>query len=410
MKAEIVAIGSELLGLGHAETNGDWLQARLEALGLEVVARARIDDDVARIASQLGAALGRSDLVVACGGLGPTVDDRTRDGLALALGVPLVRDRARLEQLERRAAASGTPLGPGRARQADRPAQAEWIENRLGTAPGLLVRRGPATLFVLPGVPAELRAMFADSLAPALAGRAGGRARRSLRIFGPREAEVDERIRGLERAAALGPTLLAGPGGIEIHLTAVESSQAAAESAVEAAARELRERFGDEVVGPADETLASAVGRLLAAGGGTLATAESCTAGLLGAALTAAPGASVWYRGGLIVYSDDLKRSLGGVDPATLAEHGAVSAEVALVLARAARGRCGADFGLAITGIAGPGGGTPDKPVGTVHVALSDARAEGQSRHEFGGDRETVRSRAVHAALDRLRRRLMERA
>jgi nicotinamide-nucleotide amidase len=267
-----------------------------------------------------------------------------------------------------------------------------------------------ATLYALPGVPAELQAMFLASVAPRLAGIGTGRARRSLRVFGPTESVLDERLSGLPELAGLERTLLAAPEGIEIHLTAIGPNGAEAERCAGRAERQIRAELGTDVVGPSDETVATAVGRALAARGLRLASAESCTAGLLGAVLTAAPGASAWYRGGWIVYADDLKLTLCGIDPRLLEEHGAVSSEVALALAQAARERLSADVALAITGIAGPGGGSAEKPVGTVHIALCDGAGQLASRHHFGGDRESVRRRAVHTALDRLRRRLLERA
>lgn len=404
MNGAIIAVGSELLRFGFDDGNGDWLHAQLEGLGIEVGLRSRVADDVSRITPLVQSAFQTHEVVALTGGLGPTEDDRTREALAAAFALPLERDPDRLRGLEERLAARGLALSPAQARQADCPRGWHSLDNALGTAPGLLLTRADRLLFALPGVPAEMKAMFrAPRLAALLERGRAGLARRSLRIAGLPESAVDERLRDLYTGPGIDVTLLGGAEGIEVHLRARASRRDDAELRLDVLEHSVRERLGTRVVGRGDETLAVVVGQLLARAGKSLATAESCTAGMLGAAITAVSGSSAWYRGGFVTYSNELKCSLGGVRAETLEAHGAVSEAVARELARTARNRCDADFGLGITGIAGPGGGTPSKPVGRVHLALQDGPESLHWQHDFGGDRDTVRRRAVATALDRLR-------
>lgn len=408
MKAAIVAVGSELLRFGRTDGNGDWLQARLAEIGIETALRSRVEDDAARIAALVRSALDGHEIVLVSGGLGPTEDDRTREGLARAIAVPLERDPAALRTIGERLRARGLPLTAAQSRQADRPCGADWIDNPLGSAPGLFLRLAGGWLVALPGVPGEMVAMFRTGVLPALLERSRPAiARRSFAIAGLPESVVDERVRELYGVPGVDVTLLGGPEGVGLDLRCCAASGEAAERRLEELERWVRERFGLALVGDGEETLAVAVGRLLAAAGKTLATAESCTAGLLASTIAAVAGCSAWYRGGLIPYADDLKCGLAGVRAETLADHGAVSEAVARELAFGARERCGADIGIGVSGIAGPGGGSPAKPVGRIHVALQYGDETHHDRHDFGGDRETVRRRAVAAALDRLRRRLL---
>lgn len=408
MNGAIIAVGSELLRFGYDDGDGDWLHGQLEGLGIEVGLRARVADDVCRIAALVQSAFETHEVVALTGGLGPTEDDRTREALAAAFALPLERDPVRLQCLGERLAARGLPLSPAQARQADSPRGWQALDNALGTAPGLLFTRGDRLLVALPGVPSEMKAMFRDSALAVLVERGrAGLARRALRIAGLPESAVDERLRDLYTEPGIDVTLLGGCEGVELHLRARAARREDAELRLDALEQSVRERLGARVIGLGDETLAAVVGRLLARGRKSLATAESCTAGLLGATVTAVRGSSSWYRGGLILYSNDVKCSLGGVRAETLEAHGAVSEPVARELARAARNRCGADFGLSITGIAGPDGGTPSKPVGRVHLGLQDGQESLHWQLDFPGDRESVRRRAVAAALDRLRCRLL---
>jgi len=403
MNAAILAVGTELLRYGKLDTNGDWLAERLLRAGVRVELRAAVGDDVAQIARLVVHALGTCDLVLLTGGLGPTEDDRTREGVALAADRVLERDEEAERRLRARFAARGAPFLPMQSRQAERPQGALWIANPLGSAPGFVLSRAGRLVVALPGVPAEMRAMFEAGVLPRLV-PACGIARRSLRVAGRSESSVEESLRDLYGAEGVEVTILSGHQGVDLHLLAEGKTQAEAIERVRSVERRMGERLGQDLYGYDDDTLPAVIGRGLVASGRTVAVAESCTAGLLAAALTSVPGSSAWFRGGFVPYADDLKIRLCGVDAVLLAAEGAVSEAVALALARGARERAAADLGVAISGIAGPGGGMPDKPVGLVQVAVVDAtRARAWATHWIG-DRDLVRARAVTFALDRIRR------
>jgi nicotinamide-nucleotide amidase len=408
MTAVVIAVGSELLRPGRRDTNGDWLVERLLDLGIETRWRSAVDDDVERIARLIATAWKDAGVVLLTGGLGPTEDDRTRDALAVAFDAPLTRDPAMTRWITSMFSARGRVAGPRQWRQADRPQGADWIENALGSAPGLLVERDGRVLAALPGVPAEMKAMFSATVAPRLAAAGGGAlARETLRIAGRPESWVDEVVRDLYGTRGTETTILASPGSVELLVTARGADEAEARARLAALTGAMRARLGIDLFGSNEETLAGVVGHLLAARGATVAVAESCTGGLLGAAFTEVAGSSAWFRGGIVGYADDVKSSLAGVPAALIREHGAVSEAVARALAEGARAACSADFGLGVTGVAGPGGGTADKPVGTVHLALADDGAGRTLKLDWPGDRELIRKRAVTVALDLLRRRLL---
>jgi nicotinamide-nucleotide amidase len=408
MNAVVVAIGSELLRPARRETNGDWLIARLYDLGIEASWRAAIGDDVLRIAHVVREALSDGEIVVLTGGLGPTEDDRTREAIATALDAPLTRDPAMADRIAALFTARGRVPGPRQARQAERPRGMAWIDNPLGSAPGLLLERDSGLLAALPGVPAEMRAMFDASVAPLIAAFSPrALARTTLRVAGRPESFVDELVRDLYDTDGTETTILASAGSVELLLTARGATASDARERLATLAHAMRARLGIDLYGVDDESLAVVVSRLLVAQGATVAVAESCTGGLLGGALTDVPGSSACFRGGLVCYADDLKTSLAGVPEALLRAHGAVSEPVARALAAGARSSCSATFGLGVTGIAGPGGGTTGKPVGTVHVALADEGLGRAVKLDWPGDRDLIRRRAVTVALDLLRRRLL---
>jgi nicotinamide-nucleotide amidase len=409
MNAELIAVGSEMLGAGRQDTNGSWLSERLARLGISTAARDIVEDDIDRIASMVRSALGRAEIVILTGGIGPTADDLTREAVALALDRPLERDAEQEERLRERFRTFGRRLGPQQLKPADRPQGADWISNSQGSAPGFLVRLDDRILCVLPGVPSEMKAMFETGLAPALPRVSRIRfARRALKIAGRSEPSVDRRIVDLYDRPDTDITILSGLSGIELHLRVTAEGEATAASKLESLTAEICERFGNDIYGRDDETLPGVVAALMRGAHKTLATAESCTGGLLGGAITAVPGSSAWYRGGFVVYSNELKTQLAGVSRATLEAHGAVSEETARQLARGVRDRCEADIGIGITGIAGPDGGTAEKPVGWVHLALQDEQESLHWQVQLPGGRDEVRSRTVTLALDRLRRRLLQ--
>lgn len=407
LRAELISVGSELLLPGGCDTNAEWLGIELRRLGIAVGGRATVGDHVGALAARVAWAREQAPVVLMTGGIGPTVDDRTREALARALGVELERDTTMEATLEAKLRAAGREWTPPQARQADRPRGCRFIDNPRGTAPGLLWMEADTLLAALPGVPAEMRAMFDATLRPLLARLSrGAMASRVLRIAGRTESSVDAQLQDLYDEPDTEVTLLGSASGLQVIISARAGDERSAEASCRALAERMQERLGEDIYGHDDETLPGVVGRLLRERGATLCTAESCTAGLLGATVTEVPGSSAWFRGAVVTYADDLKVTLGGVDPATLAASGAVSTAVAAELAAGARQRCVTDFALAVTGIAGPSGATPDKPLGLVCLALASVSGVEAWRERFSGDRETVRRRAVSQALDRLRRHL----
>lgn len=409
MKAVVLTIGTELLRAGRPDANSVWLVDRLLEDGVPTVWRAAVEDDVEAIAGLVRRALGDAELVVTTGGLGPTDDDRTREALAAAIGAPLERDPEADRAVAARFLSRGRTPTPAQSRQADRPRGAAWIENALGSAPGILIARDGRWLAALPGVPAEMKAMYRSGIVPRLsAAGALPVARRVLRVAGRPESQVDDAVKDLYATPQTETTILASAGTVELVITARGASRAEAGARLDALEAAIRGRLGRDLFGRDHDTLASVVGGMLAARGASVAVGESCTGGLLGGAITEVPGSSAWFRGGLVCYDDDLKRRLAEVPDAVLRVHGAVSEPVARALAAGARRAARADFGLGITGIAGPGGGTEAKPVGTVHVALDDGGPGRAVKLDWPGDRDLIRRRAVAVALDLLRRRLLD--
>jgi len=409
MKAIILAIGNELTSGRHVDTNSAYIAERLATAGVHAAAHFTVGDDRSAIAEALAGAAGAAELVIATGGLGPTPDDLTRQGLADAMGCELAPDAASLAMLEDFFAARGYTLSETNRVQAMLPAGAEPLPNRHGTAPGILAPLGEATVVCLPGVPHEMRAIFDEHVLPRFAGRAGVIVRRELRTFGMPESELGAKLADLmtgDGDTTIGTAVKAGV--ISVSLQTRAESVEAASAVLSQAAAAVRNRLGEAVFGEGDETLASAVGQRLAAAGETLATAESCTGGLIGKLLTDVPGSSEYYLGGVVAYADDVKQSLLDVPGELLAAHGAVSEQVAAAMAEGCRRRFGSDWALAATGIAGPTGGTADKPVGLVHFALTGPDGTTTQCQQISGTREIVRTRAACAAVNMLRLALME--
>ena len=391
-RAVLIAVGSELLQLGRIDTNTPWIAERLRRVGIETVARMSLADDEMAIADAIRLGAERASWIVLTGGLGPTIDDRTRHALAAVAGEPLERDPEMIAKLERRFAQLGMPLGEQQRTQADRPTSFSWLDNPNGSAAGLRGRLGETTVVALPGVPSEMKPMF--ERLEGLGSDAPSQALHRLRVAGRGEGELDESLSDLWRQYAVEPIVLCGGEGIEIHLPQPSNELLDA----------LRQRLGDDLYTEASETLADCVARRLSARGETVAVAESCTGGLLGGALSAIPGSSAWFLGGVTSYSNEIKVASLGVDADVIEREGAVSEPVARAMAAGVRQRMGADWGVGITGIAGPGGGSEEKPVGLVHVAMEGPEGAFHWRTMRTGDRENVRRRTVAFALDRLRR------
>lgn len=410
--ADVVSIGTELTLGQTLDTNAAWVARQLAACGVRCRRHVTVPDEIEPIREALVAAGRASDVIIATGGLGPTADDLTRQALAEAAGSALIEDAAALAQIREFFRRRGREMPERNRVQALRPESGRIIENPCGTAPGVALRVGRAQCFALPGVPSEMRAMFERDVAPHLRrGAAGGVIRsRVLQTTGLPESELGARIADLMtrgRNPEVGTTADLGVIGVRINATA--ESPAAADALLDAAEREIRSRLCDAVFGQDDETLASAVGRLLAERGATVCTAESCTGGMIGAALTDVSGSSRYFRGAIIAYADEVKTAALGVPPETIASCGAVSEPVARAMANGARDRLGATYALAVTGIAGPTGGTAEKPVGLVYVALAGPRGTVVREHRFGEDsgRHAIRVRTVRAALAALRLELL---
>ncbi|HVF55160.1 MAG TPA: competence/damage-inducible protein A [Pyrinomonadaceae bacterium] len=410
LTAEIIAVGSELLTPHRTDTNSLWLTEKLNSVGIEVKLKSIVGDDDARLEETIKDALKRSRVVVLTGGLGPTEDDITRKIAARALGLRLALNDEVLEDIRAKFLHWGRKMPEINARQAMVIEGAEVLDNPRGTAPGMYLEHEGRSVILLPGPPREMRPMFEESVLPKLAGRAGDVRvmRRVMRVTGMGESAVDERIAPVyTQYKNPQTTILFTKSEIEIHLTAQAATEAEAELLLDGLAGQIEERLGDAVFAFRGETMEEVVGLRLAVTGFTISVAESCTGGLIAQRLTEVPGSSSYFMQGVVTYSNESKARLLGVAPELIEEHGAVSAQVAEAMAEGARFRAGTDFGLSVTGIAGPGGGSEEKPVGLVYIALSDDAHTEHRRLMLPGDRQLIRWRASQAALDLLRRRLI---
>lgn len=403
MKAAVLSIGTELTRGELTNTNASWLSAALTALGFEVTEHVTVDDDRLRIVEAVRALGGRVGVVVCTGGLGPTTDDITAESVAEAAGVGVTRDQPTLEKIKRRWAEFGRPMPESNVRQADVPEGAAILENQNGTAPGFTLRIGGAHFFFMPGVPREMKAMFEGGVVPRIAGLVTRTTHQiHLRTFGLPESEVQDRLRDVEGAFP-GVTLgyRASVPEIEVKVLARAATEAEAEELARAAAQAVRTKLGSHVYGDRDDTFALALGRLLRTKGLRIAVAESCTGGMIGAMLTSVPGSSDYLIFDAVCYANASKERLLGVHSDTLRAHGAVSGEVAEAMADGALRLSEADIAVSVTGIAGPGGGTDDKPVGTVWFAVAQKGAPTMTKKKhFPGDRERVRKVASYVALE----------
>jgi len=407
MIAEVVSIGTELLLGQIVDTDAAFLARALGDAGVSVFHRTTVGDNPERMAAVLRQALGRADLVFCVGGLGPTVDDLTREVIASVLGRPLGRDPELVAALEARYAARGRVAPATVLCQADVPEGGQPLANPHGTAPGLWVESDGKLVVACPGPPAEFEPMVSEQVMPRLRARLGVSAQvirsKVLRVAGMGEAEAEPLLRDLMDGA--NPTLApyAKPAEVHFRITARAADGAAADALIAPLAAEVRARLGDVVYGEDAVDLETVVVGLLRDRGRTVATAESCTGGLLAGRITAVSGSSEVFGTGLVTYSNAAKRRLLQVPPAVLAQFGAVSEPVADAMASRVRELAGADYGIGITGIAGPGGGSADKPVGLVHIGLAGPGGTVVARHVFGGSRDMVRLRSTQAALAALR-------
>lgn len=412
VRVEILTIGTELLLGQTLDTNSAYIGEALAEAGIEVYWKSTVGDNEVRIREVLRAALTRSEIVIATGGLGPTEDDLTCRAIAAELGRTLHLDETVLESIRLRFADRGLVMPRNNERQAMIPESATVLPNPHGTAPGLFIRVENGKIVVaMPGVPGEMQPMLTEQVIPRLGeafGVSGCIRSRTLKACGISESALDEIIGDLMRHSR-NPTigLLAYPGEIHIRLTAHTESEAEGDRLLNDLESRIRERLGTLLFGRDEERLEDVVGRLLLEAKQTIAVAESCTGGLVCHRLTNLPGSSAYFVRGEVVYSNDAKEGLLGVPRELIAEYGAVSQPVALAMAAGMRQVAGTDLALGITGIAGPGGGTATKPIGLTYIAIASHDGVTCREYRFLGDRETNRLRASQEALDILRRHLL---
>lgn len=412
MDAAILAIGSELLGIDRLDTNSLVVTRTLGAFGVELVRKAVAGDDVEAIAQEVGRLSRTVDLLLITGGLGPTADDLTREGVARALDRRLITDDKVADEIERKFERFGIRMPAVNRRQAELIDGASWLINRRGTAPGMQIETDECVLFLFPGVPSELEEMIDAALIPWLEQHTGGEQTEAgvVRVACLSESTVEERIQpAYKEFGREGISVLASPGDIQVRILATGRAEERT-SRLKAMTGRIAGLVGRAAYSrDVDETLESVVGELLRAVGKKVATAESCTGGLVAERLTRVPGSSDFFEGATVTYSNRLKRELLGVDGDTLERHGAVSREVVEQMAVGVVTRLKSDLGVAVSGVAGPSGGTAAKPVGTVHVAVAEAGSKEVDHRELHlpGDRRRVRRLASQWALEMLRRRLL---
>jgi len=410
VNAEIIAIGTELLLGFVVNTDTVFLGRALAELGIDCYHQVTVGDNPERLAEAIRTALARADLVITCGGLGPTVDDITLETIARATETPLRLNRAILTQIRARFARLKIRMPESNVRQAMIPEGATVFPNSSGTAPGFLLTlrqaQGERRVVALPGPPAELIPMATRHLLPHLRHLIGTSVIRSrtLKITGVTESEVDAKVRdllALKGAATLG--IYAHPSQVDLRISAKAATSSAADRLIARVEEKIRRRMRDLIFGADEETLEQVVGNLLRKKKLTLAAAESCTGGLIQHRITDVPGSSDYFAGGVVVYSNNLKESLLGVPPELLKRYGAVSPQAAQAMASGIRRATGSDLGISVTGIAGPTGGTKQKPVGLVYIALSTLHGTRAVRHQFSGARSVVKFKASQAALNMVR-------
>jgi nicotinamide-nucleotide amidase len=409
VRAEIIGIGTEILLGQIANSNAQWISQRLAEIGVDVLHHQAVGDNVDRIAEALRSALDRADVVIATGGLGPTGDDITRHGVAAALDLPLER-RGEIEDfLREKFRRMDRDMPESNLIQADVPRGARYVLPERGTAPGLALEADGRRLYVVPGVPAEMREMMEGIILPELREAAGPSTlvSRVLRVTGVPEAQVGELLDDVFRESE-NPSLayLASAGEVRLRITAKSGTREEAEALIEPVEKEVRERLGDAVFGSDEEELEAVVGRLLSERELWLACAESLTGGGLAGRITSIPNASRYFAGGAVAYAPDAKKAVLGVSSETIAEHGTVSERCALEMARGARRVFGANIGISTTGVAGPDE-LEGKPPGTVWVGLAADDAGEARTFRAPGDREQIRRWAEQAALDLLRKYLL---
>ena len=415
LSAAIIAVGSELLTPHKTDTNSLYVTEVLNDLGIAVAFKAIAGDNRGELTSHIAHALSLHPILILTGGLGPTDDDVTREVVAAHLGLPLEDDAAILDAIERRFASRGWKMPAVNRRQAQVPRGATVLQNPHGTAPGLWIAHGKQVIVLLPGPPREMKPMMDGDVRRRLSALSGDVRlyRRLVRVSGKGESAVEEIVqpiysRWLDQSPRIETTILAGLGQVELHLVAQSEDAALATGHLNDAVSELRRALGADLVSTDGTVLEAVVGDLLRARGWWVAFGESCTGGLATSRMTDIPGSSDYVERSVVAYSNRAKIELLDVPEALIAEHGAVSEPVALAMAVGIRRRTGVNVGVGITGIAGPGGGTEQKPVGTVCIAVDGTDGDGTARtFRFPGGREMVKAMSANWAIDLLRRYLL---
>lgn len=411
MKAELISTGTELLLGQILNTNARFLGQRLAELGIDLFYQTTVGDNESRLADVFRSAYHRADVVIVTGGLGPTQDDLTKETIAKVLGLNMSIDEKSLAHVEEFFRVRGRKMPETNRKQAVMPEGSTVIPNKIGTAPGVLIEKDGKTVVVLPGPPVEMQPMFTETVEPYLKKKLGRDKMviisRVLRILGIGESAIEECIRDLVDEQT-NPTIafLAPRGEVLIRITAKAKNKGEALRGIAKLEKEIRKRLGDCIYGVDEDTMEKVVAGLLRERGLTLSVAESCTGGLIAQRLTSVPGVSDSFMYGIVTYSNDSKVQLLGVPPEVIEKHGAVSEETALEMVKGVRQACGTDLAIATTGIAGPGGGTPEKPVGLVYIGFADRLTTVVQKYMFAGDREVIRWQTSNAALNLVRKYL----
>jgi nicotinamide-nucleotide amidase len=406
---EIICIGSELLTPNAVETNSLFLTKELNNLGFRVNIKSIVEDKARTLTKLLSDSMKRNSIIFATGGLGPTVDDVTIRVVSKVLGRKMVLNETLLNKIEEKFARRGIEMPLNNRKQALIPLGAQVLENKLGTAPGLWLKENTRQFFFLPGVPSEMEQIFRDQIKPILRNISKGKIFKTkiFKLAGLTESEVDWRIKDLTQKYRNEITILAYPGQIEIAFQMEARNHKEADNEIENFEQQLRKKFGDDIFGADDDSLEAVVGKMLKQRKTTLAIAESCTGGLISSRITDVPGSSEYFENGIVAYSNRAKIELLGVNPELIESFGAVSPEVAEAMAMGVKKKSLADYGLAVTGIAGPAGGSEKKPAGLVYISLAGKSEVTVSKNIFSGNRKRIKFYSSQAALDLLRRQIL---
>jgi len=411
--AEIITIGDELLIGQTVDTNSAWIGKQLNMYGIRVTRITSISDNREEIIRALGEVLGRTSLVLVTGGLGPTSDDITKETLAEFFGAKLVTDPDVLDEIAGRLRRKNLEMNDNNRRQALVPDNCTVLANRMGTAPGMLFNRDGKIIISMPGVPAEMRYIMEEHVLPMASARAGGSViiHKNIMTYGTFEAKLAERLEGFEREMPSSVRLAYLPayGVIKLRLTGTGYDREAIAGLIAGQVQKLYAIIPDVIYGEDEVTLEEKVGMLLMNNNLTLSTAESCTGGKIASMITSVPGSSAWFRGSVVAYDNSIKTGVLGVDPEIIRLHGAVSRETAAAMAGGIRQLTGSDYAIAVTGIAGPSGGTPEKPVGTVWITVASDKGIVTEKHNFADDRIINIQRSASTALNMLRKQIISR-